>query len=304
MAHSLREFALEFVKLDRFDGTNFRRWQKKMHFLLANLKVVYVLTTPRPSVNEDETIAQSRASIKLVQDDYICKGHICNTMSDTLFDAYQNKATAKDLWNTLEAKYLLEDAPSKTFLTTKFFNYNMINSRSVVEQFNVMMHILDQFSQHNMKMDEPISRKERPTNTNSPVNPNIKTERENNFERKQSHFQNENQKNLGVSCFHCGKQGNYKRECRFLKKKPHDFGFKDNFETMISETNTLEGDNSWLIDSGATRHVCKDKSLFKRYEPMEDTYVLYMGNSSTAVVKGKGTIKIEFTSGKKECCIW
>ncbi|XP_042967878.1 uncharacterized protein LOC122300936 [Carya illinoinensis] len=157
MAHSLREFTLEFVKLDRFDGTNFRRWQKKMHFLLANLKVVYVLTTPRPSVNEDETIAQSRASIKLVQDDYICKGHICNTMSDTLFDAYQNKATAKDLWNTLEAKYLLEDAPSKTFLTTKFFNYNMINSRSVVEQFNVMMHILDQFSQHNMKMDESIS---------------------------------------------------------------------------------------------------------------------------------------------------
>lgn len=143
MAYSLREFAEDFIKFERFDGANFQRWQKNMHSLLASLKVVYVLTTPCPSANEDETIAESRAIIKWEKDDYICKGLIYNAMTDTLFDAYQNKATAKDLWDALEAKYLFEDTTSKKFLTTKFFNYKMVDFRPIVEQFNEIMHILD-----------------------------------------------------------------------------------------------------------------------------------------------------------------
>jgi len=33
----------DFVKLDKFDGTNFTRWQDKMKFLLTALKIFYVL---------------------------------------------------------------------------------------------------------------------------------------------------------------------------------------------------------------------------------------------------------------------
>lgn len=96
MAYSLREFAVDFVKLERFDGANFRWWQKKMYFLLASLKVVmYVLTTPKPYAREDETLAESRARIKWEQDDYVWKGHICNAMSESLFEAYQNKAASR-----------------------------------------------------------------------------------------------------------------------------------------------------------------------------------------------------------------
>jgi len=53
-------------------------------------------------------------------------------------------------------KYLLEDATSKRFLASKFMNYKMVNARHIVEQFNEILHILSQFGQHNMKMDEEI----------------------------------------------------------------------------------------------------------------------------------------------------
>nr|GEV18041.1 zinc finger, CCHC-type [Tanacetum cinerariifolium] len=53
--NTVKEMTTNFGKLDKFEGHDFRRWQKKMHFLLTTLKVVYVLTTPRPELLEDAT---------------------------------------------------------------------------------------------------------------------------------------------------------------------------------------------------------------------------------------------------------
>ena len=46
----------KFAKPYKFEGHGFRRWQKKMHFLLTTLKVVYVLSTPMPEMIEEETV--------------------------------------------------------------------------------------------------------------------------------------------------------------------------------------------------------------------------------------------------------
>lgn len=51
----------------------------------------------------------------------MCKGNIFKTIFDALFDAYRNKYAAKDLWDALDGKFLLEDATSKKILATKFF---------------------------------------------------------------------------------------------------------------------------------------------------------------------------------------
>jgi hypothetical protein len=37
------------------------------------------------------------------------------------------------------------------------------------------------------------------------------------------------------------------------------------FLAMITEINILDGLGGWWIDSGATRHVCNDKTWFKTY---------------------------------------
>jgi hypothetical protein len=52
------------------------------------------------------------------------------------------------------------------------------------------------------------------------------------------------------------------------------------------------------FDSCATKHICKDMSLFKTFEIVEDGCVLFMRNSSTTVVKSKGTVNFKFTFGK------
>ena len=129
----MKDMSASFGKLEKFQGQDFRRWQKKIHFWLTNLKVVYVLSTPRPTEVENETLEQIRRRSKWDNDNYICLGHILNGMCDSLFDTHQNVETASELQNTFEAKYISEDASSKKFIVSDFNNYKMVDSRSVME---------------------------------------------------------------------------------------------------------------------------------------------------------------------------
>ncbi|XP_039686017.1 uncharacterized protein [Medicago truncatula] len=156
MAASLKEMTSDFVKLEKFDGGNFIRWQKKMKFLLTTLKVAYVLNMARPEEKDDETVAETRDRQKWDNDDYICLGHILNGMSDSLFDIYQSSPSAKDLWDKLETRYMREDATSKKFLVSHFNNYKMVDHKSVMEQLYEIERILNNYKQHNMNMDETI----------------------------------------------------------------------------------------------------------------------------------------------------
>ncbi|GJR27955.1 hypothetical protein Tco_1104187 [Tanacetum coccineum] len=134
MVAAMKHMASNFAKLEKFEGVDFRRWQKKMHFLLSSMSVVYVLTAP------------------MLEDG----GLILNGMSDSLFDVYQNVETSKELWDTLEAKYMAEDASSKNFLVSNLTNYKMTDSRLVLEQYNKLLGILRRFTRHKMNMDESV----------------------------------------------------------------------------------------------------------------------------------------------------
>ncbi|GJU40790.1 zinc finger, CCHC-type containing protein [Tanacetum coccineum] len=90
-----------------------------MHFLLSSMSMVYVLTTPMPEDGGDNlTVEQVRKRAKWDNDDYVCRGLILNGMSNYLFDIYQNVESSKELWDSLEAKYMAEDASSKKFLVS------------------------------------------------------------------------------------------------------------------------------------------------------------------------------------------
>ncbi|KAL7614384.1 hypothetical protein Lser_V15G09557 [Lactuca serriola] len=150
---------MKFAKLEKFKGVDFRCWEEKMHFMPTTLKAAYMLTTYRPAEAEEGvvvTVEEIRWRQKWDNDDYICKGYILNDMSDALFDIYSEALCAKELWDTLELKYVTEDASSKKFLVSDFNNYKRDDSRSVTEQYNELFGIYGQFKLHRMNMDESI----------------------------------------------------------------------------------------------------------------------------------------------------
>ena len=73
----------------------------------------------------------------------------------------------------------------------------------------------------------------------------------------------------------------------------------DGLVAVISEVNLVDSNpKEWWLDTGATRHVCSDKNAFSNLK-LHEGEKLYMGNSATSEVKGKGTVFLKMTSGKE-----
>lgn len=111
-------------------------------------------------------------------------------------------------------------------------------------------------------------------------------------------------------CCNCGKTGHMAKDCRAPKKTKNDPKQKNKanvvddsgyFTGMVSEVNLVSNVTNvrdWWLDSGATRHVCKFRNAFSSYKKVGDDEKLFMGNSSTSKVVGKGKVEMKLTSGK------
>nr|GEU90771.1 zinc finger, CCHC-type [Tanacetum cinerariifolium] len=295
-----------------------------MHFMLSSMSVVYVLTTPLPEDRgENPTVKQVRRRAKRDNDDYVRGGLIPNGMFDFLFDIYQNVETSKALWDTLKAKYMVEDASSKKFFVSNFTNYKMIDSRPVLKQYNELLVILERFTQHNMNMDEsiqvsciidklPLSWKDfkhilkhlkkeltlielgshlrikeslRVQESDKPYN-------DNKGKRKHHNTRANPNKKPKVTCWKCGKPGHLKNDCKAGNVSNRANGSNTNGSEDGSFDPLKDSDIAWWVDSGATAHVCKDRCWFKTYESLNDGSILHMRNKSTALVHGRGCVDL------------
>lgn len=121
-------FNPEMFKLDWFDGTNFTRWKDKILFLLSEVGVAYLLEEnlpplPKPRDEDTETMETMES----------CKGFTLNLLSDGLYDLFweKNKKSPQELWKALENKYTSEKQGTDRFLSMKFFEYQMDESKLV-----------------------------------------------------------------------------------------------------------------------------------------------------------------------------
>nr|GEW14553.1 zinc finger, CCHC-type [Tanacetum cinerariifolium] len=202
-AAAMKLVTSNFSKLDKFERVDFKRWQKKMHFLLSSGSVVYVLTTPIP---DDGGHVQPWDN-----EDYVYRGLIHNGMSDFLFDIYQNVESPKELRDSLEAKYMAEDAsrdPQEHDSDKP--KGNNVASPSIV---NVVKH--NNSSRYN---DNKGKCKH---HDNTRVNPNKKSK---------------------VTCWKCGKPRNLKKDCKGVNagNKSNGSGTKGSVD---GSSNSLKGQN-------------------------------------------------------------
>ena len=99
-----------------------------------------------------------------------------------------------------------------------------------------------------------------------------------------------------VKCFNCNKYGHFARSC--TEQKVTCFG--NTSELCVSSCVFLTESNPlWIVDSGATYHIAKDRGAFVEYRRIpHGTKWIYVGNNTRVEVKGIGTCKLVLEGGR------
>ncbi|XP_070056569.1 uncharacterized protein [Nicotiana tomentosiformis] len=143
-----------------FDGKNFPRWREKMEFFLRRLKLTYVLEQSCPNAPSSEVATNEATSIreqilKWQDDDYLCKNYILEAMTNKYYDQYFAKCkSAKELWDTLQAFYLSEEASLKKFLVSNYMKFKMIDDKSITDQVQKFQFINNKIAVSRINLDE------------------------------------------------------------------------------------------------------------------------------------------------------
>ena len=154
---SIKLMNQDLVKLDRFDGTNFTRWQDKLKFLLTALKIFYILDPelePLPEASDKDSDERKAERKKRQEDELICRGHILNALSDRLYDLYTSTQSAKEIWDALEYKYKAEEEGTKKFLISKYFDFKMNDEKAILAQVHELQVIVNKLCA--VKIDLPV----------------------------------------------------------------------------------------------------------------------------------------------------
>ena len=98
-----------------------------------------------------------------------------------------------------------------------------------------------------------------------------------------------------VKCFNCNKYGHFARSCTEAKVNC----FNDSSKLCVSSIVFLTESNPlWIVDSGATYHIAKDRGAFVEYRRIpEGSKWIYVGNNTRVAVKGIGTCKLVLEGG-------
>ena len=120
-------------KPEKFSGLNFKRWQQKMLFYLTTLNLARFVTKEAPKLKEDEPDIQVISVVDAWKhSDFLCRNYVMNALTDSLYNVYTDKKTAKELWESLDRKYKTEDVGAKKFVVGRFLDYKMVDSKTVV----------------------------------------------------------------------------------------------------------------------------------------------------------------------------
>lgn len=107
------------------------------------------------------------------------------------------------------------------------------------------------------------------------------------------------------SCFVCGDHGHKAFQCKLRKGGPSNDdtdGKQSNFakavnlavlEEKCEKTGVFERSDAWLIDSGASSHMCNKKEYFKSLISLEKAIEISLGDGTKVKTRFKGNVHME-----------
>ncbi|XP_028124396.1 uncharacterized protein LOC114321429 [Camellia sinensis] len=246
--------------LKTFTRVNFKRWQQKILFCLTTLSLVRFLSNDPLAVEENEQDKQ--------------------------------KLMAIDAWKhpTLDKKYKTEDAEAKKFIVGQFLDFKMVNLETIISQVQDLQVILHEIHAEGMFLSESFQTAaliEKLPNGWKNFKNFLKHKRKEMIVEElivRLRIEEDNKKKMRststMKCFNYGSDGH--QEVDYHKKKKHYKKYPPQNKSRV--------------------HMAKMEDLSQDVDDMHLLAVvseLFMRNSTTSTVEGKGKVVLKMTLEKE-----
>ncbi|KAK9675815.1 hypothetical protein RND81_11G033200 [Saponaria officinalis] len=301
----------------------------------ASVIETHVTSTVQETPHVKSVVKSNEEAVrKFDKDNKTVRCQLLSNMTDTLFDLFMVHKSAKIIWESLGTKYGADDAGKKKYVVVHVYEYlcadvtneGMKLDDTFIENSDYRNHLkhkkkdltLQELVGH-MKTEEANRLKDKPlslsmNNSVVAVKANLVESGEKakggpgknqgaakkNAPGKHTKPVAKIQKPKGnIVCYVCGKSSHKAYQCPEKKIVEANVVVADDvIAAVVVEANLVGNVADWVLDTGASRHLCADKGLFAEFEEVADGDCVYMGNSSSALITGKGKIFLKLTSGK------
>ncbi|GJY86548.1 retrovirus-related pol polyprotein from transposon TNT 1-94 [Tanacetum coccineum] len=326
-------------KPEKVNDQNFKRWQQKMFFYLTTLGLARFLKETAPQVEPPAETTTAKELWESLERKYKTKDAGTKKFMVAHFLDYKMVDSKSVVSQVQDLQVLLHDIHAEGMTLSETFQIAAIIEKlppSWVELKNYLKHKRKEMSVEDLvvrlRIEEDNKLDQKDTYTPDSAKANMvehagSSSRFNSKGNKKDKKKND-KKGKGKSeylapkagivkqkfqgtCYNCDQPGHRAANCKMPKRvNPRQANMVDeNVDmiamvsdvcAMISEVNLVGTNNSgWWIDTGATRHVCADKSMFHSFRAVDNGQKLYMGNSATADIKGEGDVILKMTSEKE-----
>lgn len=288
-------------KVFQFTGSNYNNWRFRMETLLEELDLLALVQDGNELETEKSKKKDRQCKNLIVQhvhDDYLeylKDSQSAAEMWKSLSDVFEKKGFKNQL--ILKKELLCLKFDGKTKLTEHFLKFDQIirelkSAGCAMEENDIVCHLMlsmgnffntvitaletnlgEQLTVNFVKkklLEESLK------STNS-MQASCSSGKSSDVKDNNVAFTGAPKKPFKFTCYNCGKPGHLKRDCKFKKKfvnnkRPLSSGNKDKEMTFMSNDASADQGSSteWVIDSGASEHMCNDQKLFCTLKNLEN----------------------------------
>ncbi|KAK2974054.1 hypothetical protein RJ640_006246 [Escallonia rubra] len=316
----------DLVKGEKLNEDNYDVWHKKMKFMLNEQELEEYLTKEMVAPTEAQPLRDHTAYQKLNQKDRSVRYTLLISLQNDLIGQYDEFPTCKVLWDQLKFSFGGTSTTRLRSLVIKFEEYTKDPKHTMSEHLRVMSNMIGKLRDtgHALTDEQQVRAVIRSLPASWANMKQILTHSENikNFSDVSQHVileaetrdadktltyvaqegsRNANGKHgrqskkgkRGEASISAPKEG--KMKCKRGKRG----GKKDLSKLYVSShVMVVHSQPVWFVDTGATKHVARDREGFVDYHriPVGSKHI-FMGNNSSKEVLGFGSYQLKLRTG-------